>query len=342
MGLAAERDHAMTTRKSEIDSFLAAHGYAGWNVTPLAGDASSRRYQRLTSTGGTPAVLMDWPPADGGDTRPFAELAEYLRTRGVSAPEILAEDHARGLLLIEDLGDALFTEVIAADATAELPLYRAAVDLLVHLHDTPARALPPLGPRIMAEMTGLAFSEYRSAILGDPAEAARIRFENRFEDILRNHLQGDMVFVHRDFHAQNLLWLPERDGIAKVGVIDFQDAKAGHRAYDLVSLLQDARRDVPAGVELQMIDHYIRATGVEEASFRSAYTVTGVQRNMRILGIFARLSQQFGKHHYIELVPRVWDHFERGLNHPALASVAEELLSALPAPTPEAMERLRA
>lgn len=172
MGLPAERDHAMTTRESEIASFLTAHGYAGWRVTRLAGDASSRRYQRLTSTRGTTAVLMDWPPADGGETRPFTELAEDLRERGVSTPEILAADHARGLLLIEDLGDALFTDVIASDATTELTLYRAAVDLLVHLHGAPAPDLPPLGPRIMAEMTGLAFNEYRSAVLGDPAEAA--------------------------------------------------------------------------------------------------------------------------------------------------------------------------
>ncbi len=338
----SRRDHAMTTREIEIARFLAAHGYSNWKAAPLAGDASSRRYQRLTSQTGDSAVLMDWPPVDGGDTRPFAELAEYLCALGVSAPAILAQDHAQGLLFIEDLGDALFTEVIASDPTMELPLYEAAVDLLVRLHEAKVPDLPPLAPRIMADMTALAFSEYRYTILGDSADHIRMQFEQRFEAVLRDHLDGDMVFVHRDFHAQNLLWLPERQGLAKVGVIDFQDAKAGHHAYDLVSLLQDARRDVPAGVEMQMIDHYIRQTGVDESRFRSAYAVIGVQRNMRILGIFARLSQQFGKHHYIDLVPRVWDHFERGLSHPALASVAEELLSALPAPTPEAMERLRA
>ncbi|MFY1707055.1 aminoglycoside phosphotransferase family protein [Tritonibacter scottomollicae] len=332
----------MSTRNGEITAFLTANGYGSWTAKPLAGDASSRRYQRLTSERGASAILMDWPPADGGDTQPFADLAENLRHKGVSAPEIIARDHARGLLLIEDLGDALFTEVIAQDSSAEMPLYRAATDLLVHLQGTPVADLPPLGPRTMAEMTSLAFSEYRQTVLGDPAEGVKARFENRFEDILREHLQGDMVFVHRDYHAQNLLWLPERAGIARVGVIDFQDAKLGHRAYDLVSLLQDARRDVPAGVELQMIDHYIHATNIDDSAFRSAYAVIGVQRNMRILGIFARLSQNAGKHHYIDYVPRVWAHFERGLNHPALAPVAEELLTALPAPTPDALERLRA
>lgn len=329
------------SRQDEISTFLSAAGYEAWSAAPLAGDASARRYQRLTGPEGKSAVLMDWPPEEGGDTAPFAQLANYLRDLGVSAPETYAQDHARGLLLIEDLGDALFTSVIAQDPTQERPLYEAATDLLVHLHRAPLPDLDPLGPRVMAEMTALAFTEYRQAIIGDTGDAARARFEDRFEDILRQSLTGEMVFVHRDFHAQNLLWLPARDGIAKVGVIDFQDAKVGHPVYDLVSLLQDARRDVPTGIELQMINRYIAATGVDEAAFHRAYAVTGVQRNMRILGIFARLSLQFGKPHYIDLVPRVWAHFARGLNHPALALVAEELLEALPAPTAEVLERLR-
>lgn len=332
----------MTSREDEIRDFLATHGYADWNRTPLAGDASSRRYQRLRSPTGAKAVLMDWSPEEGGDTQPFVDLAQYLRNLDISAPEIYAEDHARGLLLIEDLGDALFTEVINNDPAQEMPLYRAAVDLLIHLHDAQPPNLARLDPETLSEMTRLAFSEYRYAILGDAAEDNRKRFEHRFAQILSAQLEGDMVFVHRDFHAQNLLWLPEREGLARVGVIDFQDAKLGHRAYDLVSLLQDARRDVTAQVEAQMIDHYIQATGVDESHFRSAYAVIAVQRNMRILGIFARLSQRFGKRHYIEFVPRVWAHFERGLAHPALASAAEEILNALPAPAPEVLERLRA
>ena len=163
----SRRDHAMTTREIEIARFLAAHRYSSWNAAPLAGDASSRRYQRLTSQTGDNAILMDWPPVDGGDTRPFAELAEYLRALGVSAPAILAQDHAQGLLLIEDLGDALFTEVIAGDPTMELPLYGAAVDLLVRLHDAKVPDLPSPNS-YHGRHDGVMFSEYRHTILVIP------------------------------------------------------------------------------------------------------------------------------------------------------------------------------
>ena len=148
-----------------------------------------------------------------------------------------------------------------------------------------------------------------------------------------------MVLVQRDYHAENLLWLPDRQGVARVGLLDFQAARAGHRAYDLVSLLQDARRDVPAGVEMRMLDRYIAKTGVDELGFRTAYTVLGVQRNLRILGVFARLSLDYGKPQYVNLIPRVWDHMNRGLEHPALAPVADIIRGAMPAPTPKFLKR---
>lgn len=167
------------------------------------------------------------------------------------------------------------------------------------------------------------------------------RFEDHFEDILRESVKGDPVLVQRDYHAENLLWLPGRNGVARVGLLDFQDARAGHCAYDLVSLLQDARRDVPAAIEMQMIDRYISAAGVDESGFRTAYNVLGVQRNLRILGVFSRLSQEYGKPHYVDLIPRVWSHFIRGLEHPALATVANLLRESLPPPTPDNLDKLR-
>jgi hypothetical protein len=330
----------MTDRTDLASSFLAATPWADARRAPLAGDASNRRYERLTHQGAT-AVLMDAPPEKGEDVRPFVRIARHLRDQGLSAPEILAEDSEHGFLLLEDLGDDLFARVIPRQPDLERPLYECATDLLVALHDAPLPELDRYGPRLMAEMAGLALSKYRSGILGDHDPDLQKRFENQFEDILRLTVRGDAVLVQRDYHAENLLWLPEREGVARVGLLDFQDARAGHPAYDLVSLLQDARRDVPAGVEMQMIDRYIAATGADDHGFRTAYTVLGVQRNLRILGVFARLSLEYGKPHYVDLIPRVWAHMISGLEHPALAPVADMIRAALPAPTPDNLDRLR-
>lgn len=330
----------MTDRTDLADAFLARTPWAGAQRAPLAGDASNRRYERLTDQDAT-AVLMDAPPEKGEDVRPFTRIARHLRDLGLSAPEILAEDAEHGFLLLEDLGDALFARVIPDQPDLERPLYECATDLLVALHDAPLPELDRYGPRLMAEMAGLALSKYRSGILGDHDADLQKRFENQFEDILRLTVRGDAVLVQRDYHAENLLWLPEREGVARVGLLDFQDARAGHPAYDLVSLLQDARRDVPAGIEMQMIDRYIAATDADDHGFRTAYTVLGVQRNLRILGVFARLSLEYGKPHYVDLIPRVWAHMIRGLEHPALAPVADMIRDALPLPSPENLDRLR-
>ena len=330
----------MTEREIDIAAFLSNTQWADWQRTPLAGDASMRRYERLTGPHGKTAVLMDAPVDGIGPLDPYLNVTKILQARDVSVPDILHQDPAVGLLLLEDLGDALFATVIAETPAQERPLYEAATDFLVSLHQTPSPDLPPLDPKSLAEMTSLAFTEYRYAILGDDAAEIRINFENRFENILRATLSDEMVFVHRDFHAQNLMWLPNRSGDARVGVIDFQDARQGHPAYDLVSLLQDARRDVPPEIEHRMIARYVAATGREDQTFRTAYTVIGVQRNMRILGIFARLARTMGKPQYLELLPRVWAHFSHGLDHPALEPVAQDLRAALPAPTPEVLRQL--
>ena len=332
----------MNDRAQLADLFLAQTAWAHAQRAPLAGDASNRRYERLTDpeTLAT-AVLMDAPPDKGEDVRPFVRIAHHLREQGLSAPEILNQDPEHGFLLLEDLGDALFARVVLQQPDLETTLYQRATDVLVALHQAPLPDLERYGPRLMAEMAGLAFAKYRTGIQGEADPMLQARFENRFEDILRLNIKGDMVLVQRDYHAENLLWLPDRDGVAQVGLLDFQDARAGHCAYDLVSLLQDARRDVPPGIEMRMIERYIAASGVDEHGFRTAYTILGVQRNLRILGVFARLSLENGKPHYIDLIPRVWDHFIRGLDHPALAPVADMLRESLPTPTTETLDRLR-
>lgn len=328
----------MTDRNTLASAFLKTTAWYAATRAPLAGDASNRRYERLTDqeTGKT-AVLMDAPPDLGEDVSAFTYIARHLHDQGLSAPIIMAEDTQHGFLLIEDLGDDLFARVIKRDQSLEMPLYNAATDVLVHLHAAPMPKLDSLGPRLMAELVEIAFVKYGHDI--EPGTIAR--FVARFEEILRQTIIGDAVLVQRDYHAENLLWLPTRDGVARVGLLDFQAARAGHRAYDLVSLLQDARRDVPEQVEEAMIDRYVSMTGVDDAEFRAAYTVLGVQRNLRILGVFARLSLEYGKPQYVNLIPRVWGHMIRGLHHPALAPVADMIRDNMPAPTPETLDRLR-
>jgi len=332
----------MTDRNDLAHAFLAKTSWANGTRTDLAGDASNRRYERVfIPRTGLSAVLMDAPPGKAEDVGTFVHITNHLRGLGLSAPEILAEDTDHGFLLIEDLGDDLYARILIREPALETPLYEAATDVLVALHSATMPDLEPLGPRVMAQMDEIAFTHYRDGILGpqDPALAAQ--FMDQFEAILRSTVQGDLVLAQRDYHAENLLWLPDRDGIARVGLLDYQAAFAGHRSYDLMSLLQDARRDVPASIEQQMITHYITKTGIDDTEFRTAYTVLGVQRNLRILGVFARLSLDYGKPQYVDLIPRVWAHIIRGLENPALAPVADLIRNNLPLPTPENLNKLR-
>lgn len=341
MAAADGSDLPMTKRDALCDAFLSATECAGWRRDFLAGDASNRRYDRLTAVDGRTVVLMDAPPERGETVLPFVRIANHLRNHGFSAPEVLAQDTQQGFLLLEDLGDDLFAKVICHAPDLEQQLYAAATDALTELHRAPLPQLEPYGPRVLAELSGLVIEKYRGGITGDHDTELQSRVEHQLEDILNNCLTGSPVLVQRDYHAENLLWLPERTGVARVGMLDFQDARAGHRAFDLVSLLQDARRDVPAAIETQMIARYIAANDVTPEAFTTAYSVLGVMRSLRILGVFARLSRDYGKPHYLGFVPRVWAHLLRGLAHPAMTPVAELLLNCLPAPTPENLNKLR-
>ncbi len=332
----------MPDRAGALQKFIAGTDWAGADRAPLAGDASNRRYLRLSraATGET-AVLMDAPPDKGEDVRPFLRIARYLTGLGLSAPRILAEDANNGFLILEDLGDALFARVIAAAPGMEQPLYAAATDLLAELHrHAPPPDLKPYTPPIMADMAALAFDWYLTGATGGQS-AQRARFHTCIRDTLVAHASAAEVLIQRDYHAENLIWLPDRTGAARVGLLDFQDAMTGHRAYDLVSVLQDARRDVPPAIETAMIDRYIAASGVEAQGFVTAYHCLGAQRNLRIMGVFARLCLRDGKAGYVDLIPRVWAHLARDLAHPALTPVAGILRDILPEPGPEILQRLK-
>ncbi len=333
----------MTDRNQLIDAFLASSEWASAQRSPLAGDASNRRYERLSFADGRQLVLMDAPPEKGEDVRPFVFIAEHLCRLGLSAPKILAQDAEHGLLVLEDLGDDLFARVVERERELEDTLYSAAIDVLVKLHQhTPPPNLATYSPTIMSKMAALAWRWYlRGAGTESAYEAKAHAFETALTPLLTQYAPEADVLIQRDYHAENLLWLPERQGSARVGLLDFQDAMAGHRAYDLVSLLQDARRDVPIETEQAMIQCYISETGVDAAQFEAAYHVLGAQRNLRIIGVFARLSMHFGKPHYVDFIPRVWALLERDLSHPALQPVADIIRTELPHPSSDILTKLR-
>jgi hypothetical protein len=298
--------------------FLARHGWDGAEIRPLAGDASFRRYFRVHKDGET-AVLMDAPP-EHEDIGPFLSVAGHLLDRGFAPPRPLGIDRERGLLLLEDFGDQRVAPLLARDPTHERPIYEAAVDILARIAGQPAPAdLPPYGDEAMAREV-LLFTDWYAPALGMEAdgEAYLPAWRSAWADVLRA-AEENPVMVLRDYHADNLMVLPGR---ADLGLLDFQDALAGHAAYDLVSLLQDARRDVSPELEEEMVQRYVREAKVADAElFRAHYEVLGAQRNTKILGIFTRLWKRDGKAHYLPLQPRVWGYLERNLAHPALGPV---------------------
>jgi N-acetylmuramate 1-kinase len=328
----------MPDRAALSHQFLQSAGWGQATRRFLAGDWSDRSYDRLSLSDKT-TVLMDAPPGKGDDPADFVAIARYLTNLGLSAPNILAQDLPNGFLLLEDLGDNLFVTAIAQDPTLESPLYTAATDVLIKLQAAkPPANLPDLSPADWAKAATFALDWYRFAITGDHTPAAT--FISTLTEALTAHATGPKVTILRDYHAENLLWLPGRQGIARVGLLDFQLAQMGQPGYDLVSFLQDARRDVSAQTERVMQTRFITATGTNEAAFLRAYAVLGAQRQLRIIGGAARLCLTRGKTQQLALLPRVWRHLQRNLAHPALAPLATICANLLPEPTPENLARI--
>ena len=300
-------------------AFLAANGWEGAEIRPLAGDASFRRYFRVHHQGAR-AVLMDAPPPHE-DPRPFIAVAEWLAELGLSAPRILARDLDNGLLLLDDFGDDRLRETLDAAPDRERELYEVATDLLVQLHrHPPMPELPPHGlTQWLAELS--LFTDWYCPAVG--LEVDREAYDASWSEVLAPVDDDGLgpVTVLRDYHAENIMLVGGRSGIAHLGLLDFQDALAGHPAYDLVSVLEDARRDVSPAIERQMIGRYLAASGVDAARFERAYWTLAAQRNTRILGVFTRLWKRDNKPHYTVFQPRMWGLLERDLAHPALAPV---------------------
>jgi aminoglycoside/choline kinase family phosphotransferase len=331
----------MTTRAEQKSAFLHGTDWGSATLTPLAGDASNRRYDRLTASDGRGAVLMDAPPATGEDVRQFLNVAQHLAQIGLSAPEIFAADPEQGFVLLEDLGDALYARVLAATPNQSGVLYEAAIDALVHLQAGPPLDLSRYDAPTMSTLAGLVFEWYCKGTDRSTPPEVREGFCATLQQQLAPLDQAAQVPILRDYHAENLIWLPERAGVARVGLLDFQDAMLGHAAYDVVSLLQDARRDVDPSLETAMIAHFLSRSPADAETFGIAYALLGTQRALRILGVFSRLCLRDGKAHYVDLIPRVWGLLQRNLSHPALAELNRQLAEVLPVPEPDVLKRLK-
>lgn len=341
-------------RLAEIRDFLTSRGWGGERsrLHYLQGDASPRRYARIVNSQGQGAILMDSPRQPDGpavrhglpysriahlaeDVRPFVAVGRALKSEGFSTPDFYAMDLARGLLVIEDFGDAVFGAEVARGRD-QATLWRAATDALAEMrHCAPAAmqledgpySLPPMDASAMRIETELLLDWYWPAIHGAPApQEVRDQFNALWDEVFRLLERGPRGWVLRDYHSPNLIMLPDRPAPQNVGMIDFQDALLGSPAYDLVSLLQDARLDVPADLEREMLEHYIARAKADpdfdEAGFRFAYAALGCQRNTKILGIFARLAKRDGKRAYLAHIPRIWGYLGRGFQHVELASIA--------------------
>jgi aminoglycoside/choline kinase family phosphotransferase len=349
---------AASAREDAMNAFLMDSGWGAAARRPLPGDASTRHYIRL-HLGGRTAMLMDQPqgaeaptaapgasPEErralgynalarlaGADCARFVAAARYLRGRGLAAPEVHAADTVHGFLLLEDLGDDLYTDVLARGRD-ESALYAAAILALVRLHDEAApselaqgKPLYPYDETAQLAEIDLLTQWFFPAATGRPcdssqAEEHRALWARALHDLNRE----TPVFVHRDYHAQNLLWRENENGLSRVGVIDFQDALAGSPAYDLVSLLEDARRDVAPQLAEAMMALYLKEARMNGAKLdpeglRADAATVAAQRNAKIIGIFARLALRDSKPRYLAHLPRVWRYMESDLSHPALASL---------------------
>lgn len=352
---------ARAERIDTIRRFLDDSGFGDATRTRMQGDASSRMYERLTRDGES-FILMnsprrpDGPPVEDGkpysaiahlaeDVTPFIAMARALSEEGFSAPDIIAANRAAGLLILEDLG---LETVVEGDPPAPIAeRYGLAVDLLARLHRTPKPNDLPVEPGVshrvarfdidaMLIEVSLLIDWYLPHAGVDAGANLRSAYRALWSDMLQPALDAPTTWMLRDYHSPNLIWLPEREGIRRIGVLDFQDAVMGPAAYDVASLLQDARVDVPEELEVQLLVRYLRGRenedGFNREPFVHLYALMAAQRASKILGIFARLNKRDGKPQYLRHMPRVWTYLQRSLAHPALAPIADWYTTYIPAP----------
>lgn len=312
----------MSDRDALIRATLQTTRWADWATTPLAGDASARRYLRLTE-GDQSVIVMDADPATGQDTKAFANIGAWLNDQDLIAPETLFHDQPNGIMVIGDLGQCDFAHHIAKNPNETDLLYGAAIDVLAQLDQaTPPAGLPAMTPQIGGEMVAITTEWYANRDGTKLAQAVTDHLDRLCGPVDKMAL--------RDFHAENLIWRPLETGTNRVGLLDYQDAFLAPRGYDLVSLLRDVRRNVDTTLATEMTKRFIAATGAKSGT--AAFACLAVQRNLRILGVFSRLARQDGKTRYIKMIPHIWTMITEDLMHPSLTELQTCVLSTLPPP----------
>lgn len=313
----------MSDRDILIQDFLIGTHWADWVRHPVAGDASARRYLRLSHNEHF-AILMDADPGLGQDTVPFAQIGQWLRDQGLSAPQTYLHDQKQGFMLIEDLGSMDFAIHLKSRPKDAVKLYGSATDILVDLDGTqPPEDLIAMTPDVGGEMLTIT-TEWYAGVTG-----------TGLQDEMAVHLDrlcGPAKHIAlRDFHAENLIWREDREGAARVGLLDYQDAFIAPRGYDLVSLLRDVRRTVDPTLATTMTNRFIQKTQAG-ADATAAFSCLAAQRNLRILGVFARLALRDDKPRYVKMIPHIWSMITEDLTHPALSDLQKCVQATLPAP----------
>ncbi len=307
-------------RKAALEAMLDQAGWGEATLTMLAGDASFRKYYRATQ-GNAHAVVMDAPP-EKEDTAPFVAITEYLTEIALHPPHIIAQDAQAGFLLLEDLGDKLFNPLLAKEPAQEIPLYMRAMDVLLHLHNQQPADVPAYDEAVLMREVELFIDWYIPAKGIALPEGAKTEFYAAWKTLFASLHYPQEVTVLRDYHADNLLLCEAEEApLKQVGLLDYQDALIGSPAYDIVSLLEDARRVVSDACVAEMLAHYHKHSRFEEAKLMHDYAVLAAQRNIKILGIFARLAARDNKPHYLDYLPRVWRYVTADLARPALAEL---------------------
>ena len=298
--------------------------WSNWTQAPLPGDASSRRFTRLFGPDGQTVMMMETPFEDADSQAAFTRIAKLLTDAGLAAPQILHEDGA--VLILTDLGQRDMTQALAEQPNATEELYAACVDVLLRIQTLSPPKLTSLTPEVGGEMVRITADQYcNSTEMADTLAAAMTQAMGQLS--LR-----PTTLALRDFHAENLIWRPDLTGTDRLGLLDFQDAFIAPTGYDLISLLRDARRDVSEPIYDMMVGRFGTAIGADMPIFRAQMACLAVQRNLRILGVFARLARVKGKMRYIPMLPRVWHHIQTDLRHPALNELSKVINNSVPAP----------
>jgi N-acetylmuramate 1-kinase len=358
----------ISDREAARREFLEQSGFADARRQPLAGDASTRAYERLHPLAGPSLIFMDQAPAlesppcpplanpaeraalgfnalyrlAAGRVEAFVACAGWLREQGLSAPRVIVCDAPAGFAVLEDLGDDLYARLIET-GTDEGPLYDSAVDVLLRVHaarapsrlETDEASWPLLSYDALALNTAAElFVEWLPRLIPtlDFTDDALAQWRALWAPIALQGEAGASVFCHRDYHAENLIWLPRRAGPARTGLLDFQDAVRAHPAWDLSMLLHDARRDVSPEREAAVLDRYLAARPqLDREAFIADFHALGALNVVRIIGIFARLVARDGKPRYRAFLPRLWRYLDRCLEPPAPSGLKAWLDAHVPA-----------